>query len=1027
MASQQHAVGDLAGSVTDCGVAAPRSKGFVRLAVLLASGVPLAVLFASPGQAKPKVYYDRDVAPIFKAHCVSCHSGASAAAGLDLSTPQGLARGGNTGRAIVIGNPDRSLVLQRIKGLGGKPQMPIGFPALSAADIGKISDWIVAGAPFAGGGTLTHWAYIPPVRPAVPNTGSPWVRSPIDAFILARLRNEGLHPAPEASKEILLRRVSLDLTGLPPTSREMDAFLADHSKTAYEKVVDRLLASPHYGEQQARGWMDLARYADTDGYEKDLRRTAWVYRDWVVDAFNRNMPYDKFTIEQIAGDLLPGATTSDRVATGFHRNTMLNLEGGVDQAEAHFAVITDRVDTTATVWLGSTLGCARCHDHKYDPFTQRDYYRMAAFFNNTIVLPRGPKEVGEEKWYEPTIPVPSPEQETKEQSLNIEIHELERMLKAPDARVDDAYAKWKATSLAPATWSVVRPVTVNAAGGTPSVQSDGSVIVGGANTPQDTYRLELPPSATPVSAIRLEALPEDHLGGKGPGRAGNGNFVLTGFETSVDGKTVPFGEARADYIQDKFHVDRLAENAIDAGWAIGGATAKPHELVVQFAQPIPAGAKISVVLRCQSRYSQHTLGRFRLAFTGSDGPFNELLPAKIQALRASDPRTADEEAELAAYFRSQTSFLAATRARLSDARKRLTDVQGAVPTALVLQEPPASGPLTCYVRDRGEFLSKTELVTAGTPAVLPPLGDGRANRLALAKWIVNKKNPLTARVEVNRIWEELFGRGLVETSEDFGTRGSSPSHPELLDWLACEFMSNGWDMKAMHRMIVLSSTYRQSSEASEADMAKDPQNVLLARGARFRMSAETIRDNALAISGLLSLKMGGPSVFPYQPDGIWDSPYNGDRWMNSPGEDMYRRSLYTFWKRTAPYPAFISFDATSREACTVRRIRTNTPLQALTLLNDTEMMRAAAALAARMDKAGSTDKQRLVAGFRLCTGRAPTGAETTRMAQLLVKLEARYAKDPKDAKTLGGGDPNKAAWTMVGNVLLNLDETITKE
>ncbi len=679
--------------------------------------------------------------------------------------------------------------------------MPMGLPALSATDTDAIKAWIKAGASFDKGAPRKHWAYIAPVKPKVPELRSTWVHNPIDAFVLARLKDEHLRPSPEASRETLIRRVTLDLTGLPPTPQEVDAFVFDRRADAYDRLVDRLLASPHYGEKQAQGWLDLARYADTDGYEKDLRRTNWKYRDWVIDAFNRNLPYDQFTIDQIAGDMLPDATVDDRIATGFNRNTMFNREGGVNQQEAHFAVVEDRAETTATVWLGSTLGCARCHDHKYDPFLQRDYYKMVAFYNNTQVYPEGPQDVGEEKWFEGALSLPTPEQ-----------------------------------------------------------KSDQTRLV-----------------------------------------------------------------------------------------------------------------------------------------------------AKIASLQAEIKASASKE---------KSAELAATQ-------KQLDALNGQIQTALTLAEKPVSGPLTEWVRHRGEFTSRTEQVTAGTPGVLPPLKTARADRLALAKWLVAKDNPLTARVEVNRLWEECFGRGIVETSEDFGTRGSPPTHPELLDWLACKFMSEDWNLKSMLRLIVTSATYRQSSDATPLLIERDPRNLLLARGPRFRLDAETIHDEALAASGLLSPKIGGPSVYPSQPEGIWDSPYSGDRWTLSQGDDRYRRGLYTFWKRTAPYPAYMAFDATSRETCTVRRIRTNTPLQALALLNDDFMMQASRALGKRMQRAGTNDPARLTEGFRFCTARRPKPAELTRLKALLVKLKTRYSERPKDAAKLGA-DPSDAAWVLVGNVLLNLDETITK-
>jgi len=1005
----------------------------LRLTLFGAALVPYVVLLASPGKqavkeapTNGKIAYGRDIEPMIKAHCASCHSGAAPAGGLDVTSSKGLLKGGVSGKVIDAGNPQASVFLQRIKGLGGKPAMPMGFPALAPEDIQKIEKWIAAGASFEAGGGATHWAYVAPVLPAVPALNSSWVRNPIDAFVLAKLRKETMHPSPEASKETLIRRATLGVTGLPPTPEEIDAFLADKSPTAYEKVVDRLLASPHYGERQARGWLDLARYADSDGYEKDLHRNAYPFRDWVINAFNANMPFDQFTIKQIAGDLLPNANVDDLVATGFHRGTMFNREGGVNQEEAHFAVILDRVDTTATVWLGSTLGCARCHDHKYDPFTQKDYYKMAAFFSNSVVIPRGSKAVGEENWFEPDMAVPTAAQAEKMKQLKAQIAACDTKLQAPDPVIDAAYAEWTKSSPTPADWLVLKPAIALSAAGESKIEADGSVFVGGANPARNTYTLVLHSPTTPTTGMRLDVLPDDRLGGKGPGRAGNGNFVMTGFKVTANGKPIAYHDARADFIQEQFGLDRLAKSDKGSGWAISPQFGKPHKMIVTFDQPIPGGTQIDVVLECQSRFAEHTLGHFRIAATNGEVPGAELTPDGIRAILAKSSRTAKEEKELRAFFDATTPLKAKVRAERVAAQSELDAVNAAVPTTLIMRETPGTKLLTCYVRHRGEFASKAELVPAGTPAVLPTLTPGRADRLTLANWLVSKKNPLTARVEVNRIWEQYFGRGLVETSEDFGTRGSKPSHPELLDWLACQFMAKGWDMKAIHRMILMSSTFRQSSEATEAAIAKDQPNVFLARGPRFRLDAEFIRDASLAEGGLLSSKVGGPSVYPYQPDGIWDSPYSGEAWMTSMGEDQYRRSIYTFWKRTAPYPSFVTFDATSRESCTVRRIRTNTPLQALTLLNDREMIVAASGLAKRMKSVGKSDADHIVAGFRVCTGRKPLPSEVSRLTALLTKLEGRYSADVAAAKKLGS-TPQEAAWTMVGNVLLNLDETITNE
>ncbi|AIE86097.1 PSD1 and planctomycete cytochrome C domain-containing protein [Fimbriimonas ginsengisoli] len=992
-----------------------RGGSGARTFFFLLALTPFTILFADQGTKKTS--FSREVAPILKAHCASCHSGASAAAGLDVTSGKLLLKG----HSVVPGHPDTSILLVRIKGLGGKPQMPMGLPPLTAADTATIEKWIAEGAQLDAP-VAQHWAYVAPVRPKLPPLKSAWVRNAIDAFVLARQKKEGLHPSPEASREVLLRRVSLDLTGLPPTPTEIDAFLADKRPDAYERVVDRLLASPQYGEKQARSWLDLARYADSNGYEKDLRRTAWPYRDWVIDAFNRNMPYDQFTIKQLAGDLLPNSTLQDKVATGFHRNTMFNEEGGVDQAEAHFAVITDRVDTTATVWLGSTMACSRCHDHKYDPFTQKDYYRLAAFFTNTEVYPRGPKSIGEEKWFEAETKVPSKEQAAEQAKLNALISEKEKALTTRYAGADAAFEAWAAAALTQPTWTTLRPTLAIAPQGVNLVvQPDESILATGANPDRGQYHLAFPASPQPITGFRLEALSDPSLPSNGPGRAGNGNFVVSRIQVAAGDLSPVVANVKTDFLQAGLTLDRLNVGDDTQGWAVDGQIGKRHEMMFSLSKPIPAGTAFSVTLGFESRFGTHTLGHFRLSLTSAAEPVSAYLPDKIRSLLQAGAKND----ELRNYYQTTAPPLAEPRLELALLKKKQEELEASVPTALVMKEKPAKGPLTCFVRHRGSFLDKAEEVTAGTPAVLPAPKKEPANRLDLAKWLVDPKNPLTARVEVNRIWESYFGRGLVETSEDFGTRGTRPTHPELLDWLATEFVAKGWDMKALHRLIVTSSTYRQSSSATAALIAKDPQNLLLARGPRFRMEAETIRDAALAASGLLNLKIGGPSVYPYQPEGVWDSPYSGEAWMPSKGADRFRRSIYTFWKRTSTYPAYMAFDATSRESCTVRRIRTNTPLQALTLLNDQEMIDAAKSLGNRMRGAAKATDARLVTGFRLCTGRKPRVEELGRLKQLLSKLESRYAQHPAEAKKLGAG-PEDAAWTMVGNVLLNLDETITK-
>ncbi|RYG25531.1 DUF1553 domain-containing protein [bacterium] len=929
------------------------------------AALPYPFIAAGAGQLapQPKASFTHDVQPIFKAHCLSCHAGNSAQGGLRLDTPEGVLK------AVVKGDPEKSELLRRIQGHGGLPRMPMGFAPLSNAQITAVKNWIAQGARIDSA-TRKHWAYVAPVLPKVPAVRlKTWVRNPIDSFVLARLEKEGLKPSPEASRETLIRRLSLDIIGLPPTPSETDAFLRDKSPNAYEKVVDRLLASPHYGEKMAQKWLDLARYADSDGFEKDLTRTAYKYRDWTIDAFNRNKPFDQFTIEQIAGDQLPNATIDNLIATGFCRNAMTNREDGVDQAEAYLNVEVDRVSTVATTFMGSTLACARCHDHKYDPFSQKDFYRMTAFFSNDLYTPKGNPVYSNVKWEEPEIKVPN-----KEQAAKLAI--LEKAIAAlPKPTVD---------TLVPPEWTGANPTNVEAEKAKLDVDPIGTIIATGVNAPTELYKVSLDAPNESLTGLRLET-----IAGRNPG---NLNFVITNIRVLADGKEVPLLGSSADFSQSDFDASKALHGDADNGWAVSPKGTDYHALVASFAQPVKA-QKLQVWIAMRSKYVGHNLGAFRLSVTRSPEPHAE-----------------------------HGKSIAAVRRDALVAQKM--ELERTLPSALILRERDPKATPQEWLRTRGEFLSKAELLTAGTPTFLPAIPQGvRPSRLALAKWLVAKDNPLTARVQANRLWEGLFGTGLVETSEDFGTQGTPPSHPELLDWLAVRLRDGGWNVKDTIRLIVCSAAYRQSSVATPALLRKDPNNRLLARGSRFRLEAETIRDNALTVAGLLSRRVGGPSVMPDQPDGVWDIPYGGERWMRADGENRWRRGLYTTWKRSAPYPAFVAFDATSREACTVRRIRTNTPLQALALLNDTGMIAAAEALAGRMAKEGGKDPLRY--GFRLATGRQPNAKELLRLQTLKNGLLTRYRRSPIEAAKLGG--PEKAAMTLTANVLLNLDETITRE
>lgn len=978
---------------------------------------------------EPGVSFASDVLPLLKAKCGTCHSGSEPKAGLDLTTQEGIQRGGMSGALFEPGNPANSLIVRRLRGLDGLAQMPMGFVPLPEEQIGIVELWIASGAQFDAN-VRPHWAYISPTRPALPPVrDEEWCRNPVDRFVLARLEGEGLRPTGEADREILARRLYLDLTGLPPSIEELDAFLSDESEDAYEKLVDRLLASPHYGERQARIWLDLARYADSNGFEADANRVAWKFRDWVIDAFNRNLPYDQFTIEQIAGDLLPQATVNQLVATGFHRNTMLNLEGGVDPDEARYHMIVDRVNTTSAVWLGLTMECARCHDHKYDPISQKDYFGMYAIFANTQYEVRGDGKIGAKQYFEPTIEVPDPEQSKALADMEVQQTEARTSLadvaKLLDKRLDQVARQLRGESV---TWT--RSANLSAANGVFLTQfKDGTISAGGANPEKTTYacRFVLPKGTW--TAVVVEALPDAALTLSGPGRSESGNFVLSKLTVLLDGSAAKVAKPVADFVQGGYDLSGLADSDPETGWAIYPQYGKAHRLVVPLAQPVTSSGKseITVEFRFESRWAQHSFGKFRIGATRHQWPQALAMPENVRAVLAKRSWTQQDRKVMLDYVVSIAPEAQAARERLSAIETQIQTVRSEVPTAMVLKENPANGTLKAHVRLRGEFLNLAEEVPATTPAAFPPLAEGeKANRWSLAKWLVSRNNPLTARVEVNRIWEQYFGRGIVETSENFGIQGAAPTHPELLDWLAVEFMENGWDRKAIHRLIVTSSTYRQSSDVTQRRLERDPNNELLSRGPRFRMEAEMIRDNAMASSGLLNRKIGGPSVFPHQPDGIWDTPYSGETWRTSSNGDEFRRGLYTFIKRTAPYPMFLAFDGTSRELCTVRRIRTNTPLQSLALLNDEVFLLAAKGLADRMRRIEADSvAERIRYGFRACTARFPTDDELSILTKTYDSLLRKYTTDPETAKRISDS-PEGAAFVLIANVLLNLDETITK-
>jgi Protein of unknown function (DUF1553)/Protein of unknown function (DUF1549)/Planctomycete cytochrome C len=1000
------------------------------------------------------------IRPVLAARCYPCHGPEVHQNGLRLDSLAAILKGSENGQVVVPGNSSNSRIIRRLAGLE-RPQMPYGGPPLTDAQIKLVRQWIDMGAPGPDSTAaiaqpvkpLRHWAYVKPVRPNLPKVrDAAWCRNPIDYFVLARLEKDGKHPSAEADKVTLLRRVYLDLIGLPPTIKETDEFLADKSPDAYGKLVDKLLASPHYGERWARPWLDLSRYADSNGYEKDNPRVAWEYRDWVIKALNDDMSFKEFTIEQIAGDMLPNPTHDQLIATGFNRNTLLNQEGGVDKVEQRFYTLVDRVNTTAEVWLGSTLGCAECHNHKFDPFPQKDYYRMMAFFDSNAKYKILNLGQGEGYVWEPDLELPTPEQAARAKQLRAEIARLKQTLATETPALEAEQQKWEAEmKRAGKDWTPLTPSHfVSEEGAQLKLLDDGSILAGGKNPYADTYDIEAETNVQAITGMRIEVLGDPSLPNGGPGRDLDGNFFLSGFEVeaaptdkSAPVQKIVFKEAVDNESEPGYSARNLVKKGKDLkGWSIDSTPSSVpivREAVLVPEKPFgfAAGTKLTIHLKHGMRHTTRNIGRFRLSITTSQKPAAiTQVPARMVPVLDKLPsdRSEKEKTDLAAVFRSIAPSLQPARDQVAKLEKSVEDL--GIVTALIMGEQDSFERPSSYIRIRGTYSSLGEKEYAGVPSALNPLPpDVMPNRLGLAEWLVSDDNPLTARVTVNHYWQEIFGQGIVETSEDFGTQGDPPTHPMLLDWLATEFMQNNWSMKHIIRLVVTSATYRQSSRATPEMIEYDPYDKLLERGPRFRAEAEMVRDIALSASGLLSPKIGGPSVMPYQPPGIWDRPYSDAKWVESKGGDQYRRGIYIFIRRTAPYPSLITFDVPSREFCTVRRVRTNTPLQALTTLNDPVYFEAAKALARRMmEDAGPGPSAQATYGFRRVLTRRPTGQELDRIVAYYQAELGHYQKDLKAAGEVikGYGNPKldpaeEAAWTMVANVLLNLDETITKE
>ena len=1128
------------------------------------------------------VDFNRDVRRILSENCFLCHGpdakegkGGKQSLRLDLPESAKAEHGGH--RPIVPGKPEQSEIIHRITttDLDDKMPPPDSGKKLTAPEIALLNQWIKEGAAYS-----RHWAYVKPERAALPKVrNKAWPRNAIDHFILARLDREKLKPAPEADRAALIRRVTLDLTGLPPSLAEVDAFLADKSAEAYERVVDRLLRKETFGEHWARLWLDQARYADSTGYADDPARTIWAYRDYVVRALNANKPFDQFTLEQIAGDLLDEPTDEQLVATAFHRNTLTNNEGGTNDEEYRNVAIVDRVNTTMAVWMGTTMACAQCHNHKYDPITQEDYFRLFALLNNTADADRTDES--------PVHALFTPEQKLQKQQWQTEIARLEKIVQTPTPALTEAQAEWEKTFATDLPWQTLSPAVVKSKAGAKIHRAEDGTVRVERGDKTDVYTLEVPlkPDES-ITALRLEVLPDAESSHKGVGHA-EGNFVVsrvlaaiapmdvtpptgrylrielpgkekilslaevqvfsgasnlalrgearqsttasagpaklaidgntdgdyakakstTHTETSTDpwwevdlkaassvervvlwnrtdgsqdrlkgfrvalldekretvwqqkvddapspnaefhpsgARAIAFASATADFSQKDFGAANVLNNKDPKtlGWAIAPKFGEKHFLTLTPKMPLTAGAGSNLVLTIEqiSKHDYATIAQLRVA-KSSDARAPEFArtPANTLAILRTDAlqRTDVQRKEVLNYYLSIAPALQSERDELAGVKKKL-EASKPYTTVPVLKELAGDQRRKTKLQRRGNFMDLAQELNAGLPsAFATQSGNASMDRLALARWLVDTNNPLTARVVVNRLWESIFGIGLVRTSEEFGSQGEPPSHPELLDWLAVELMEKQWDVNHLIKLMVTSSAYRQSSRVTPELTARDPDNRLLAHGPRFRLSAEMIRDQALAVSGLLSPKMFGPPVKPPQPKmGLSAAFGSGTDWETSGGDDRYRRALYTTWRRSNPYPSMATFDAPNREVCLVRRERSNTPLQALVTLNDPVYIEAAQSLARKMIVAGSTPEEKARHGFRLCLSRAPTEKEMKGLLELYAKTHARFQQDAAKAKEVAtnplGAAPKEldmaelAAWTVVGNVLLNLDEMLMK-
>ena len=1043
--------------------------GMFALSLSLQTESPAADDAVSTNDAatKPKIDFVRDVQPLLKRHCFKCHSGDKREGGFRLDVRSAAFAGGDEGIAIRKGEGASSSLIKRVSGEDPDLLMPPEGDRLMPAEVAVLKQWVDQGAIWpdsAAGGNVRpdHWSYQPITRPKLPTVRDPkWELNAVDAFVLAKLKSQGFTPSPEADRYTLIRRLYLDLLGLPPHPDEVDAFVNDPSPKAYDELVSQLLQSLHFGERWGRHWLDMARYADSDGYEKDRARpNAWRWRDWVIDAINKDIPFDQFTIEQLAGDLLPDATDDQKLATAFHRQTLTNTEGGTDQEQFRIEACFDRTETTGAVWLGLTVGCARCHTHKYDAITQREYYQLFGFFNNgdeaNLQVPISEEATTK---YERDLAAHNETLSTQQAALDQLRTKLAPELPVWEADYHEQVAALKAAGTSPVTLHAVTFETAKASSGaTLTRQEDGSYLVEGPKADQpapdkDEYTLLIRAPAGELTGLKIETIPDKRLPSSGAGRAKNGNFVLSDLRVySAATRDLKkehrkkLAVARADFSQDKFPPgNAIDSDLVKTGWAVSPKLKEAHFIEVMTEKPLPELKERWVQVVIDQQYAgQHTIGRFRLSIRTGSHPSDELPEDVLAVLNLSvDKRTDKQGSHLLDWFIRQNTAGKALTAKIDALNKKAP--KSTVMSVRVLAQR-VNAPRTTHVLRRGEFLDPIKdqsIVSTGLSAMheLKPRADERADRLDLAQWLASSNNPLTPRVTVNHVWKHLFGEGIVRTVNDFGVRGEKPTHPMLLDWLADEFRANlGWSRKELIRTIVTSATYRQASSVRPELVDVDPQNLLLARQNRVRVEAEIIRDLSLSVSGLLSSKVGGPSVFPPLPPGVAELSYaNNFKWATSKGADRYRRGMYTFFKRTSPHPNLTLFDCPDANLTCVSRHSSITPLQALTLLNNEIFVEAAREFGKRALKQDSADDDaRLTLAFRLCVSRQPSVAEFDQFREMLNASRKWYEANKDAADKLAGvsaeskpakGDPKAtelAAWIATSRIMLNMDEFITR-